>query len=63
MEYKYIIYWQKATKNEKKAGFKDRFIELPFSACFNGKSLKKHITVNSEKWFLLEPLKIKVYKL
>lgn len=61
MEYKYVIYWQEATKEEKKVGFTDRFIEIPFDVAFSGQRFKKHVKTNSETWNLLEPIKIKTY--
>ena len=61
MKYRYIIYWKEATKEEKKAGFRDRFIEIPFDMAFNGKRFKKRVKTNSETWNLLEPIKIKTY--
>lgn len=61
MEYRYIIYWKEATKEEKKVGFTDRFIEIPFDMAFNGQRFKKRVKSNSETWTLLEPIKIKTY--
>lgn len=61
MEYKCVIYWQKATEEEKKAGLRDRFLEIPFDMALSGQRFKKRVKSNSETWNLLEPIKIKTY--
>lgn len=61
MEYKHVIYCQKATKEEKKAGFTDRFIEMPLDFVFDGEKFKKRVKSNSEIWTLVQPVKIKTY--